>query len=164
MAMRRSGRPPWAALALGLNISFGDRGVRASAIGEEVRQIQSLRDLLNQLLQGFFGVGLLAGLAALGVVSMRAVVERRQQIGVLRALGFRRQMVRLSLLLETSLVALLGIGLGTLLGLALARRLVEYLGQQFPEIIFGVPWAQLGLVALGAYLAALVLAELPLWR
>ena len=159
---RPDAEPP--ALALGLNISFAERGVRASAIGEEVRQIQSLRELLNQLLQGFFAVGLLAGLAALGVVSMRAVVERRQQVGVLRALGFRRSTVRLSLLIEISLIALLGIGLGTLLGLALARRLVEHLGQQYPEIVFGVPWGQLLLVALGAYLAALLLAALPLWR
>ena len=98
------------------------------------------------------------------MTSMRAVVERRQQIGVLRALGFRRQMVRLSLLLELSLVALLGIGLGTALGLALTRRLVEHLGRQYPEIVFGVPWAQIGLVAAGAYFAALALSAIPLWQ
>ena len=159
----RPGGDP-SALALGLNLALGDRGLRATATGEEVRRIQSVRALLNELLQGFFGVGLLAGLAALGVISMRAVVERRQQIGVLRALGFRRQMVRLSLLLETSLVALLGIGLGVALGLALSRRLVDYLGRQYPEIVFGVPWEEIGLIALGAYVAALLLAALPLWQ
>jgi putative ABC transport system permease protein len=159
----RPGGDP-SALALGLNLALGDRGLRATATGEEVRRIQSVRALLNELLQGFFGVGLLAGLAALGVISMRAVVERRQQIGLLRALGFRRQMVRLSLLLETSLVALLGIGLGVGLGLALSRRLVDYLGRQYPEIVFGVPWDEIGLIALGAYVAALLLAALPLWQ
>jgi putative ABC transport system permease protein len=151
-------------LALGLNLAFAEQGLRASAIGEEVRQIQSVRDLLNQLLQGFFGVGLLAGLAALGVIMLRAVVERRQQIAVLRAIGFRRGMVRLSLLLEASLIAALGIGLGTLLGLALSRRLVEHLGRQYSEIVFGVPWGQIGLIALGAYLAALLLTAAPLWQ
>ena len=154
----RPGEDP-SALALGLNLALGDRGLRATATGEEVRRIQSVRALLNELLQGFFGVGLLAGLAALGVISMRAVVERRQQVGVLRALGFRRQMVRLSLLLETSLVALLGIGLGVGLGLALSRRLVDYLGRQYPEMRFG----QLVLFIV-AYVAALLLAALPLWQ
>ena len=44
----------------------------------------------NRLIQGFMGLGLVVGVAALGVISARAVVERRQQIGVLRAIGFRR--------------------------------------------------------------------------
>ena len=36
------------------------------------------------------GLGLVVGIAALGVIAARSVVERRQQIGVLRALGFHR--------------------------------------------------------------------------
>jgi putative ABC transport system permease protein len=39
-------------------------------------------------------LGLIVGVAALGVISARSVVERRQQIGVLRAVGFRRGMVQ----------------------------------------------------------------------
>jgi ABC-type antimicrobial peptide transport system permease subunit len=49
---------------------------------------------INRLIQGFMGLGLIVGVAALGVISARAVVERRQQIGVLRAIGFRRGMVQ----------------------------------------------------------------------
>ena len=45
----------------------------------------------NRLILGFMGLGLVVGVAALGVISARAVVERRQQIGVLRAIGFRRR-------------------------------------------------------------------------
>jgi putative ABC transport system permease protein len=153
-----------AALAIGLNVSFGNQGLQATAIGEQVRQIQSVRELLNQLLEGFFGVGLLAGLAALGVTTMRSVIERRQQIGVLRAIGFRRQTVRLSLLLETALVGTLGIFLGTILGLALAARLVDSIGRQYPEIVFSVPWAQIVLTDLGALAAGLGLAALPIWQ
>ena len=44
----------------------------------------------NRLIQGFMALGLVVGVAALGVISARAVVERRQQIGVMRAIGFRR--------------------------------------------------------------------------
>ena len=46
--------------------------------------------------QAFMGLGLIVGVAALGVISARSVVERRQQIGVLRAIGFRRRMVQLA--------------------------------------------------------------------
>jgi putative ABC transport system permease protein len=44
------------------------------------------------------GLVLIVSVVALGVVSARAVVERRQQIGVLRAIGVQPGMVRLALL------------------------------------------------------------------
>ena len=65
---------------------------------------------------GFMGLGLIVGVAALGVISARSVVERRQQIGVLRAIGFRKRMVQLAFLLESSFVALSAIVVGTGLG------------------------------------------------
>ncbi len=83
---------------------------------------------------------------------------------MLRAIGFPRAVVRLSLLLETAVVALLGIGIGSTLGLALAARLVEAIGRQYPEIVFGVPWAQIGLTALGTFAAGLALAAIPIWQ
>ena len=146
---------------LGLNLALSDRGLRASEIGEEVRRIQSLRMLLNELLQGFIGVGLLAGIAGLGVISTRAVVERRQQIGVMRAIGFSRRKVQAVLLAEASIVALLGIMTGVLLGLGLSYRLVEFLGREFPEIIFTMPWDQIGLISLFAYGTAMLTTFLP---
>ena len=48
----------------------------------------------------FIGIGLAAGLAALGVIAVRAVVERRQQIGVLRSIGFRSGYVGIEMLIE----------------------------------------------------------------
>lgn len=149
---------------LGLNLGLQERGLRASEIGEDVRRILGLRMLLNDLLQAFIGVGLLAGIAGLGVISTRAVVERRQQIGVMRALGFTRRAVQGSFLIEASLIALLGILVGTLLGLGLSYRLVEFLGREFPEIVFAVPWQQIGGIALFAYVASMLTTLAPAWQ
>jgi putative ABC transport system permease protein len=149
---------------LALNLSFGQQSLRASEIGEDVRRILGLRMLLNDLLQAFIGVGLLAGIAGLGVLSMRAVVERRREIGMLRALGLTARAVQAAFLLEASLVALLGIAVGVGLGIALASRLVGYIGREFPEIVFTVPWGQIGGIALFAYLAALLTTSWPAWR
>ena len=69
-------------------------------------------------------LGLVVGVAALGVISARSVVERRQQIGVLRAIGFQRGMVQLSFLLEASFIALTAIVIGSALGLTVARNVI----------------------------------------
>lgn len=49
-------------------------------------------------------------------------MERRQQIGVLRALGYQRGMVSLSFLIETAFIVGMGVLSGTVLGLILARN------------------------------------------
>ena len=51
---------------------------------------------LLKLMTGFLALGLIVGIAGLGVISTRAVVERWQQIGMLRALGYRRSLVQRS--------------------------------------------------------------------
>ncbi|HKV90744.1 MAG TPA: FtsX-like permease family protein, partial [Thermoplasmata archaeon] len=71
------------------------------------------------LLEVFVALGLGVGIAAMGIIALRAVVERRAEIGMLRACGFTQGMVLRSFLLEYSFVALLGILMGTALGIVL---------------------------------------------
>jgi membrane associated rhomboid family serine protease len=49
-------------------------------------------------------------------IASRTVVERRQQVGVLRALGFHPGMVAFSFLVESSFIALSGILFGAIAG------------------------------------------------
>jgi putative ABC transport system permease protein len=146
-------------LAAGLNLSAAD--LKASTIGDELRLVQGVRGLLNVILQGFMGVGLLAGVAALGTLSTRAVVERRRQIGVLRALGFSARAVSVGLLVESGVVALLGAGLGVGVGLFVAQNTVGFLSRLNPELRFSIPWDGLGVVVLVALGAALLMTILP---
>ena len=94
------------------------------------------------------GLGLIVGVAALGVISARSVVERRQQIGVLRAIGFRQRMVQLAFLLESSFVALTSIVVGTALGLAVAYNVIADSRRQpsWQHMGFDVPWLTLALI------------------
>ena len=99
------------------------------------------------------GLGLIVGVAALGVITARSVVERRQQIGVLRAIGFRRRMVQVSFLLESSFIALTSILVGTGLGLAVAYNVILNSRQQpsWENMSFDVPWLNLGVIFLAVY-------------
>jgi putative ABC transport system permease protein len=107
------------------------------------------------------GMGLLVGTAAVGVIAFRSVVERRQEIGMLRAIGFQRGAVALGLLLETSFIAILGIASGIGLALLLAYNLLssEELGNI--DMGFVVPWWQLALVAAFAYGASFLMTVVP---
>ncbi len=136
--------------------------VQTVSIVDELEDQQSTFNAILLLFQGFTALGLLAGLAALGVIAVRSVVERRQQIGVLRAIGYQRGMVRLELLLEMLFIAGTGILTGTALAVALAWRL-------FDEGAFGsttgagfsVPVGQIAAFAAFALGAALLMTWLP---
>ena len=63
------------------------------------------------------------------------VVERRHQIGVMRAIGYSRSTVQFSFLLESSLIAVMGIVIGLSLGLLVAAEVVADIGRNEPDIV-----------------------------
>jgi ABC-type antimicrobial peptide transport system permease subunit len=123
------------------------------------QQLSSILTLLN-LVTGFLALGLIVGIAGLGVISTRAVVERWQQIGMLRALGFRRSRVQQSFLMESSLIAIIGLIIGTLVGVWNSYRFFV-VDKTFGTVVFHVPVIEIGLILVGAYLATLLTTYLP---
>ena len=148
-------------IATRLDSSFFENGLETTVLEDELEEQREQSLGINRLLQGFMASGLLVGIAALGVISLRAVVERRQQIGVLRAIGYRRSMVLASFLMESSFVALLGILLGVGLGSLLSYNLVQSIGEDIPGLKFAIPWGQIGLIVGIAYAFSLVTTFLP---
>ena len=107
------------------------------------------------------GLGLVVGIAALGVIAARSVVERRQQIGVLRALGFQKGMVHLTFLLESSFVALLGIAIGIGLGFAMSFNIFELMSRDIDGLTYQFLWLNALVVLIVAYGASLLTTYLP---
>ena len=108
------------------------------------------------------GLGLVVGIAALGVIAFRAVVERRQQIGMLRAIGYQRSMVALSFLFESGFVALSGIAMGLIMGVSFSWVLWTF-GEVDDQAggAFSVPWLQLGVICGIALVASLLMTYFP---
>ena len=144
-----------------LDEAFIENGLSTWILAEDIEEERSASEGINLLLQGFMASGLLVGIAALGVISLRSVVERRQQIGVLRAIGYRQSMVLASFLIESSFIALLGILLGVGLGSLLSYNLVESIGEDIPGLSFTVPWMQIGIIVAIAYAFSLITTFLP---
>lgn len=108
----------------------------------------------------FFGcylaLGLLFGVVALGVTMSRAVIERRQQIGMLRALGFSRSLVLCAFLVEAGFITTLSLFIGGALALWTAYQVTSSLYPDFP-----LPLVTLLLILLGCYIVTFLATALP---
>lgn len=97
--------------------SFLKNGMYVIAVESMVMEVIKTMNQFFYLFDAFMGLGLIIGIAGLGIITIRSVHERRQEIGMMRAIGFKSWMVRQSFIIETSMVALIGIIIGTLLGI-----------------------------------------------
>ncbi|MEK7807158.1 MAG: FtsX-like permease family protein, partial [Chloroflexota bacterium] len=148
-------------LARRVEAAFQEYGMETEVLAKRVEEQASANRAFNYLFTGFMGLGLTVGTAALGVVSLRAVVERRQQIGVLRAIGYRRSMVQLSFLLESSFVVLLGVAIGVGLGTVISYNIVNDIKDDVESVRFTVPWLQIIAIVAVAYVFSLAATFLP---
>ncbi|HLL98999.1 MAG TPA: FtsX-like permease family protein, partial [Rubrobacteraceae bacterium] len=152
------------ATARALEEDFARNGLQTQVTAEVIRDNDATRRIVFLLLRGFMALGLVVGICALGVIAARSVVERRQQIGMLRALGFQKGQVRLVFLIESSFIALLGIGFGVTLGLGFSGTLIDNIQQNIPSLEYRVPWQALLLVIFVGYAASLLTTYLPARR
>lgn len=146
-----------------LGTAFFAEGLQTENLLERFQNEGGPLLLASRMLQLFVGLGLFVGIAALGVISTRAAVERRQEIGVLRAIGLSRGRVAGSLLLESALVVLTGSALGIGLGLILCRNVfaVQFFDRFQGGLRMAVPWDELLLTVALTCVAALLATWLP---
>jgi putative ABC transport system permease protein len=148
------------ALSDAVNGRFLANGAEAQSFREIVNENLSQQQQFFRLMQGYLALGLVVGIAGLGVVMVRAVRERRRQVGVLRSLGFPASAVRRAFLMESAFVAFEGIAIGVVLANIVAWRLVgtEAFGSELP---FTIPVAQLLFLVLATFAASLLATLAP---
>jgi len=149
-------------LAADLQGEFLPKGLVATRLRYLVERDFAANRSFFQLLQGFLALGLVVGVAGLGVVMIRAVRERRRTIGVLRALGFPARVVRRAFLLESSFVACEGILLGAALSIVTSYLLFRNDSDlQATGVPFPIPWMSIGLLVAATAAASLAATTWP---
>ncbi len=114
------------------------------------------------LLEIFVGLGLGVGIAAMGILALRAVVERRREIGMLRSMGFTERKVLTAFVLEYSFITLLGLGIGTALGIWIVYDLsISPSAAASGVSFFAVPVENIALILLAAYGLAMLAIAVP---
>ena len=139
-------------------------GLDVTPLSEQFAVGQAILRGLLALFQGFLALGLVVGIAGLGVISSRTVVERRQQIGVLRGIGYPSGTVALLFVLEANFIALTGILIGGITGLILGDKTVGQLYDLATQQSFPTPWLTIAGMLLAAWLFSLLTTILPAWQ
>jgi putative ABC transport system permease protein len=146
-----------------LERNYRDVGMDARSSRDEVlREQESFRQILGAM-KLFLALGLVVGVLSLGIITSRSVLERRQEIGMLRALGYTGRQVRRMFFIEVTFTLLLG----ALIGMACAI-IVTY-GLWFSIIRdlnypYVIPWGEIALLLGVSYLVALLATAAPIRR
>ncbi|NHJ85667.1 MAG: ABC transporter permease [Asgard group archaeon] len=129
-------------------------------------RLENFMDLVIQsvsFMQAFVSLGLIVGVLGLIVVSLRGITERTREIGMMRALGFKRSEVITAVVVEIFAVALVGLVIGFVNGFILGYGMyTQYLIQY--DFIFIVPWAILALFIAVTIALSIISAVIPARR
>ena len=139
---------------------FLAHGTEAVSISTIMDEGYTMTRQIFQLFQGYLAMGLIVGIAGTGVVMVRAVRERRRQIGTLRALGFGSRSVGRSFAIETAFVAAEGTVIGAALALVTLYDIVA-LSDSFGQMRFSIPYVPLAVLLLGTVAASLAATVWP---
>ena len=144
-----------------LETIFLYNGLDAVSTQELIDNSQSQNNAFTQLFQGFMGLGLVVGVAAIGVLSIRAVVERRQSIGMLRAIGYRSGMIQIQFLAEALFITLLGVFIGLGLGTLISWNIFQSITEEVRGLEFTIPWVTVLMITGITSFFALLSAYIP---
>ncbi|HET8583758.1 MAG TPA: ABC transporter permease [Jatrophihabitans sp.] len=122
-----------------------------------------LASQVNGLLGLLYGLlGLAIVIAILGIVNTLAlsVVERRREIGMLRAVGMQRKDVRRTIYLESLYIAVFGALLGVTVGISFGSLFARTLRAKGLDVV-SVPWTQAALFVIVAGAVGVLAAVWP---
>lgn len=97
-----------------LSRALQDVGLELTPAAVRLNQFNAVQNTYLGTFQVLGGLGLLLGSVGLGIVVLRNVLERRSELAVLLAVGFRKPQVQRLLLWENGALLLVGLGLGVL--------------------------------------------------
>jgi ABC-type antimicrobial peptide transport system permease subunit len=131
-------------LSAAMSRALQDEGLELTPAAARLNAFNAVQNTYLSTFQALGGLGLLLGSAGLGVVVLRNVQERRGELALLLAVGFRRRVLQWLVLSEHA----------TLLGLGLAAGVVAAAVGVMPALLS--PGTQIPYVSLGLTLAAVL--------
>jgi len=133
-----TGNEPPAQVQQALEGPLGDYGFDAELSRQRLAAFFAIQNTYLSTFQSLGGLGLLLGTFGLATVQLRSVLERRGELAIMRAAGFRQALLARLVMIENALLLIGGLAVG------IAAALVAVL----PHWLSGgaeVPWLSLAL-------------------
>lgn len=134
-----------------LETYLGDYGFDTDRVSQRLADFLAVQNTYLSTFQTLGGLGLLLGTIGLATVMLRNVLERRGELALLRAVGFRRLQIGLLIILENAFLLLSGLLLGTVAALLA-------MGPHLLGAVADVPWSYLGLLLGGVFVIGMLAA------
>ena len=148
--------------------ALADFGADATSTGDRLAEFHRVENTYLSTFQALGGLGLVLGTVGLSAVLLRNVLERRRELALLRALGYRPVHFLTMVIAENALLLVSGLVAGTVCALLAIAPVVWERGGQLPVMSLAVLLGSVLAVGLtasaGATAAALRAPLLPALR
>jgi len=99
--------------------------LRVTTAEELIARMRKQTDMLNVLLSAIASISLVVGGVGIMNIMLMSVTERREEIGIRRAVGARRRDIRAQFLVEALLLSLVGGAIGIVLGIGISYLVAD---------------------------------------
>jgi ABC-type antimicrobial peptide transport system permease subunit len=123
---------------LGLSHALQDVGLELSTTANRLDEYNAVQNTYLNTFQALGGLGLLLGSIGLGIVVLRNVQERRSEIAILQAVGYRRSAIQKLVLMEHSALLLAGLMIGTFAAIVAVLPAIAAGASRFPFLSLGL--------------------------
>jgi putative ABC transport system permease protein len=127
-----------ASLAQPLMERLADWGFNVESSRERLAAYHKVENTYLSTFQSLGALGLILGTAGLATVLLRNVLERRQELAIMRAVGYRRQILSVIIVAENVVLMICGLACGTICALLAILPALHARGNPFPGAMVGL--------------------------
>ena len=110
----------------GTNVPVTTFAYKSQDLLQQAQQLQEMSNATNQQLVWIAGISLIVGGIGVMNIMLVSVTERTQVIGLKKALGAKKRLIRRQFLTEAAVLTTMGGVVGVLLGVAMAQVISHY--------------------------------------
>jgi ABC-type lipoprotein release transport system permease subunit len=115
-----------------LQEGLSDWGLRIESSGEKLHAYHRVENAYLSAFQSLGTLGLILGTFGLGAVLLRNVLERRKEIALMAAVGYRKGVLSMIIIAENAFLMCWGLAAGTTCALLAILPALKSMGESFP--------------------------------
>mgnify|MGYP006279013955 FL=1 len=163
LPISRTGSIDGATESLESEFNTRQRNIDVEKVQEQRDQFEQLFGTINQFLIGVGSISLLVAAVTIANTMLMSAIEREQEIGVMRAVGYPKTAVVSLLIAESAILGLVGAVVGVPIALGLGMVLNQVLvGDPLAFTTTGLQYVGIG--ALFGIVTSVVAGVYPAWK